>query len=78
MIIKTPRLVSVAKELNVSTNTLLDFLVSKSFNCDNFKVATKLSEEMYHLLQLQFQPDKIARQQTDQIILPKYDLEPDI
>lgn len=69
MQIETPRLVSVAKELNVSTNTILDFLVSQSFDCDNFKVGTKLTEEMYHLLQLQFQQDKIARQQTKKIIL---------
>jgi len=69
MQIETPRLVSVAKELNVSTNTILDFLVSQSFNCDNFKVGTKLSGEMYHKLQLQFKQDKIARQQSEQIIL---------
>ena len=70
MEIETFRLVSIANELNVSTNTLLDFLASQSFNCDNFRVGTKLSEEMYHLLQLKFQPDKMDRQQTAQIILP--------
>ena len=69
MQINTPRLVSVAKELNVSTDTLIDFLLSKNFNCDDFKVGTKLSEEMYHLLQLQFQSDKMARQEAEQIIL---------
>ena len=77
MQIKTPRLVSVAKELNVSTNTLLDFLVSQSFNCDNFRVGTKLSKEMYHLLQLQFKHDKIDRQQTEQIILHKNNMKSD-
>ena len=77
MQIKTPRLVSVAKELNVSTNTLLDFLVSQSLNCDNFRVGTKLSKEMYHLLQLQFQHDKIDRQKTEQIILPKNNMKSD-
>ena len=78
MQIKTPRLVSVAKELNVSTNTLLDFLISQSFNCDNFRINTKLSEEMYHLLQLQFQHDKIDREQTEQIILPNHNVRSDI
>ena len=69
MQINTPRLVSVAKELNVSTDTLIDFLRLKKINCGDFKVGAKLSEEMYHLLQLQFQPDKIARQEAEQIIL---------
>ena len=69
MQINTPRLVSVAKELNVSTDTLIDFLLSKNFNCGDIKVGTKLSGEMYHKLQLQFKQDKIARQQSEQIIL---------
>ena len=77
MQINTPRLVSVAKELNVSTNTLLDFLVSQNFNCDNFNVGTKLSAEMYHLLQLQFLPDKIDREQTEQIILLNHNVKSD-
>ena len=68
--INTPRLMVAAKEFNIGTNTLIDFLVSKNFS-DDLKPSTKLSEEMYRVLQVEFQPDKVAKQKAEQIDLPK-------
>ncbi len=69
--VNTPRLMAAAKEFNIGTNTLIDFLVSKNFSGDDLKPSTKLSEEMYRVLQVEFQPDKVAKQKAEQIDLPK-------
>ncbi len=69
--VNTPRLMAAAKEFNIGTNTLIDFLVSKSYNADDLKPTTKLSEDMYRVLQGEFQQDKAARQKAEQIDLPK-------
>ena len=69
--INTPRLMAAAKEFNIGTNTLIDFLVSKNFSSDDLKPSTKLTEEMYRVLQVEFQPDKVAKQKAEQIDLPK-------
>ena len=69
--VNTPRLMAAAKEFNIGTNTLIDFLISKSFSSDDLKPTTKLSEEMYRVLQSEFQQDKAAKQKAEQIDLPK-------
>ncbi len=69
--VNTPRLMAAAKEFNIGTNTLIDFLVSKSFNSDDLKPTTKLSEEMYRVLQSEFQQDKVAHEKAMLIDLPK-------
>ena len=69
--INTPRLMAAAKEFNIGTGTLIDFLVSKDFSSDDLKPSTKLTEEMYRVLQVEFQPDKVAKQKAEQIDLPK-------
>ncbi|HUZ57988.1 MAG TPA: translation initiation factor IF-2 [Hanamia sp.] len=67
----TPRLMAAAKEFNIGTGTLTDFLVSKGFETDDLKPNSKISEEMYRVLQVEFQPDKVAKQKAEQIDLPK-------
>jgi len=67
----TPRLMAAAKEFNIGTGTLTDFLVSKGFEADDLKLTSKISEEMYRVLQVEFQPDKVAKQKAEQIDLPK-------
>ena len=62
---------AAAKEFNIGTNTLIDFLVSKNYSADDLKPTTKLSEDMYRVLQGEFQQDKAARQKAEQIDLPK-------
>lgn len=62
---------AAAKEFNIGTHTLIDFLVSKNFNGDDLKPSSKLTEAMYRVLQAEFQQDKVARQKAEQIDLPK-------
>ena len=62
---------AAAKEFNIGTNTLIDFLISKNFNGDDLKPTSKLSEEMYRVMQSEFQQDKVAKQKAQQIDLPK-------
>ncbi|MBK8710809.1 MAG: hypothetical protein IPL97_02825, partial [Niastella sp.] len=69
--VNTPRLMAAAKEFNIGSHTLIDFLVSKNFNADDLKPTTKLSEEMYAVLQAEFQQDKAAKLKAEKIDLPK-------
>lgn len=67
----TPRLMAAAKEFNIGSHTLIDFLVSKNFNPDDLKPTSKLTEEMYRTLQAEFQQDKAIKQKADHLDLPK-------
>jgi len=69
--LNTPRLMAAAKEFNIGTQTLIDFLVSRNFSAADLKPSSKLSEEMYRVLQAEFQQDKAARQKAEQLDLPK-------
>ena len=69
--LNTPRLMAAAKEFNIGTGTLIDFLVSKNFNADDLKPSSKLTEDMYRTLQENFQQDKAAKQKAEAIDLPK-------
>ncbi len=69
--VNTPRVMAAAKEFNIGTGTLTDFLVSKGFETIDLKPSSKISEEMYRVLQVEFQPDKVAKQKAEQIDLPK-------
>ncbi len=62
---------AAAKEFNIGKDTLVDFLVGKGFSKDDLKPTSKLTEEMYRSLQLEFQGDKVAKIKSDQIDLPK-------
>ena len=67
----TLRLMAAAKEFNIGKDTLVDFLLGKGFSKDDLKPTSKLTEEMYRSLQLEFQSDKVAKIKSDQIDLPK-------
>ncbi len=69
--IKLPRLLAAAKEFNIGQDTLIDFLIGKSFPKEELKPTSKLTEEMYRALQLEFQSDKVAKMKSDQVDLPK-------
>ncbi len=69
--VNTPRLMAAAKEFNIGTQTLIEFLVSKDFSADELKPTTKLSEDMYRVLQGEFQQDKAAKLKAEAIDLPK-------
>ena len=73
----TPRLMAAAKEFNIGKDTLVEFLVGKGFNRDDLKPTVKLTEEMYRSLQQGFQGDKVAKQKSNLIDLPK-GLQPEV
>jgi translation initiation factor IF-2 len=60
------RLVSVAKELNVGTSTLVDHLKNNGFDIDN-KPTTKLTDDMYRLLLKDFQQEIAIKQKAEGI-----------
>ena len=68
---KLPRLLAAAKEFNIGQDTLIDFLIGKSFPKEDLKPTSKLTEEMYRALQSEFQSDKVAKMKSDQVDLPK-------
>ena len=67
----TPRLMAAAKEFNIGKDTLIDFLTSKGFSGEDLKPTSKITEDMYRVLQGEFQQDKVAKQKAEQIDLPK-------
>jgi len=69
--IKLPRLLAAAKEFNIGQDTLIDFLIGKGFPKDDLKATSKLTEDMYRSLQVEFQGDKAAKMKSDQLELPK-------
>lgn len=69
--VNTPRLMAAAKEFNIGSQTLIDFLVSKNFSTDDLKPTSKLTEDMYRVLQGEFQGDKAAKQKAELVDLPK-------
>ena len=62
---------AAAKEFNIGKDTLVEFLAGKGFNRDDLKPTSKLTEDMYRSLQLEFAGDKVAKIKSDQIDLPK-------
>ncbi len=62
---------AAAKEFNIGKDTLVEFLYGKGFSKDDLKPTSKLTEDMYRSLQLEFQGDKVAKIKSDQIDLPK-------
>jgi translation initiation factor IF-2 len=70
--LNTPRLMAAAKEFNIGANTLIDFLVSKNLSGSaDLKPTSKLSDEMYRVLQGEYQGDKTAKEKADRVELVK-------
>lgn len=67
----TPRVMAAAKEFNIGKDTLIDFLISKGFAGESLNATSRLSEEMYKILQSEFQFDKYAHAKAMQIELAK-------
>ncbi|MCH2042607.1 MAG: translation initiation factor IF-2 [Saprospiraceae bacterium] len=62
------RLVKVAKELNVGTKTIVEFLNSNGFQMSN-KPTAKISAEMYDLLAKNFQKSIAIKERADKITI---------
>jgi translation initiation factor IF-2 len=67
---KTPRLLAAAKEFNIGKDTLVEFLSDKGFEIAN-NPSTKLTEQMYNALQVEFAQDKLAKRRSEEIVLAK-------
>ncbi len=61
-----PRLGKAAREFNVATSTIVEFLQSKNFQVED-STNSKLTAEMYDLLVEKYQTDKAVREKANQI-----------
>ncbi len=59
-------LLKIAKEFNVATTTIVDFLISKGFSIEN-KPNAKVSDEMYDALGKEFKGSADIKEKADQI-----------
>ena len=64
------RLHKIAKELNIGTATITEFLGKKGFVIEN-KPTTKISDEMYSLLSKEYHGDKSIKEEANQISIGK-------
>lgn len=69
--LKLPRLLAAAKEFNIGLDTVIDFLIERGFPKEDLKSTSKLSEEMYRALQMEFKSDRAAKIKSEHLELPK-------
>ena len=62
------RLVKIAKELNVGTTTIVDYLNNNGFDIEN-KPTSKVSDEMYDELLKEFQKSIAIKEKADQLVI---------
>jgi len=68
--LKVHRLSKIAKELNVSTSTIIDFLKGKKHDVENNPNA-KISDDIYTILLDEFQSEKENKEESKKVTLPK-------
>jgi len=62
------RLVKIAKELNVGTTTIVDFLIENGFEIEN-KPTSKVSEDMYSALLKEFSTSMAVKEKADKLVI---------
>jgi len=62
------RLVKIAKELNVGTTTIVDFLVNNGFEIEN-KPTSKVSDDMYDALLKEFSTSMAVKEKADKLVI---------
>jgi len=67
---KSINLIKAAKELNIGTGTIVDFLASKGYKIDKSPMA-KLNSEMYDTLLKEYAVDKSIKEEAKQISIGK-------
>jgi translation initiation factor IF-2 len=67
---KSIKLFTAAKELNIGTGTIVDFLASKGFKVQKHPT-TRLDSDMYNALLKEFAVDKIIKEEAKQISIGK-------
>lgn len=68
------RLSKVARELNVGISTIVDFLETKGISIEA-KPNTKLEAEVYNILSEEFQSEKSAKEESQNVSMPSNDRE---
>ena len=63
------RITKVAKECNVATKTIIDFLNENNMH-EKPTPNTKISHDIYEQLLQEFQPDKLRKEQSQDVVLP--------
>lgn len=64
----TLRLVKIAKELNVGTSTIVDYLNSHGYELED-KPSAKVTDEMHDILLKEFSKDRDIKEKADQLII---------
>ncbi len=64
----TKRLVKIAKELNVGTTTIVDYLNKSGFSIEN-KPTAKITEEMYGVLLKEFQKSIAIKEEASKLVI---------
>ncbi len=64
----TRRLVKIAKELNVGTTTIVEYLNKSGFSIDN-KPTAKITEEMYGVLLKEFQKSIAIKEEASKLVI---------
>ncbi|MFM2387655.1 MAG: translation initiation factor [Bacteroidota bacterium] len=64
--LKAKKLMAVAKEFNVGTASIVDFLAKKGFAINNSPME-KLTPDMYELVQVEYDQDKKLKQRSESI-----------
>lgn len=72
--LKVHRLSKIAKELNVSTSTIIDFLKGKKVDIEN-NPNTKISDEIYTVLLGEYKSEKEIKEESKKVTLPKINKE---
>src|SRR5271154_3281391 len=67
---KSIKLFTAAKELNIGTGTIVDFLATKGYKVEKHP-ATRLDGDMYNALLKEFAVDKIIKEEAKQISIGK-------
>ncbi len=67
---KSIKLFTAAKELNIGTSTIVDFLATKGFKVEKHPT-TRLNNDMYNALLKEFAVDKIIKEEAKQISIGK-------
>src|SRR5690606_27468528 len=62
------RLVQIAKELNVGTGSIVDFLAEKGFEIED-KPTAKVADEMYGLLVQEFKGSMAVKEQANKLVI---------
>ncbi len=70
----TQRLSKVARELNVGISTIVEFLDSKGIEIDG-KPNTKIETDVYDVLSEEFQEEKTAKEESQNVSMPSTDRE---